>query len=77
MRLFSIFLLSIAAMACVIELTPSLEKGADTAAATVKDTEVEVVDVVPAEVEQTTSSEDVLVIDTVIVEPTTDVTEEE
>tara|TARA_R100000234_G_scaffold19545_1_gene10983 strand:- start:339 stop:566 length:228 start_codon:yes stop_codon:yes gene_type:complete len=69
MRLFSIFLLSIAAMACVIELTPSLEGDADTSTATAKDVEV---DVAPSE----TDSEDVFVIDTVIVEPTTDATEE-
>jgi len=69
MRLFSIFLLSIAAMACVIELAPSLEGDADTSTATAKDVEV---DVAPSE----TDSEDVFVIDTVIVEPTTDATEE-
>lgn len=74
MRLFSIILLTAVFSACS---GTSAEEQVDTAADAPSDTTATAVDSVPAAADTTTTLQDVLVIDTVVVEPTTDVTEEE
>tara|TARA_R100000008_G_C3568345_1_gene160491 strand:- start:785 stop:1015 length:231 start_codon:yes stop_codon:yes gene_type:complete len=76
MRLFGIILLGIMVGACT-DPTDSSEEQVDTVADAAAETVTPVTDVVPTAVDQTTTSEDVLVIDTVVVEPSTDTTEEE
>ena len=74
MRFFSIILLATVIGACT-DSTGSSEEQVDTAAAA--DVKTETTDAAPPAADLTSTSEDVLVIDTVVVKPTTDATEGE
>lgn len=76
MRLFSIILLVTTIVACT-DSTGSSEEQVDTVTDSVTDVKTETTDAAPPAADLTSTSEDALVLDTVVVEPTTDVTEGE